>query len=72
MDWFEVCSVRTTSVRPTKIIPASILGLLLHSRGDAIRDQETSTESLDHLEFTVDRGVEERVDKECGSYFSMQ
>jgi hypothetical protein len=59
-------------VRRTKIIPASILGLRLHSKGEVIRDQEAATESLDHLELTVARDIEERVAKEHGSYFSMQ
>jgi hypothetical protein len=44
-------------------MPASILGLRLHSKGEVIRDQEAATESLGHLELTVARAIEERVAK---------
>ena len=53
-------------------MPASNLGLRLHSKGEVIRDQEAATESLGRLELTVARAIEERVAKEYRSFFSMQ
>ena len=40
------------------VMLATVLGLSLHSRGEAICNQATTTESLDCLELTIARHVE--------------